>query len=316
MKTEYKILWVDDNISYVRGDIRRIRNFLRRKEVELDLRIINVNADNKITEQDEFNNYLLDGNLDFLLIDYNMPTLNGIEVTEYIRTDLKDYHTPIVFYSSDIKQNLSALINKQNTNTQFDKYLDGIFFCHREDIASKLINLMESLLKREHKIKAVRGMLIQKVSEIDVAIIEAIKKLYLETDSEKYSKLKSHIVKKFNQRKKQAEAIISAIEDSSYEESVAYILDNIRITDNHFRSELLREILKGIAALKDNGDVLSGFYNNKDGKPSLNCYRNDYAHKTEEELADIHSEEGNLFIKSESRKHKNNINDILSKQLK
>ena len=312
MKTEYKILWIDDYIRSVRGDIRRIESFLKKNEVELDLQTISVNADNKITEQDEFNNYLIDGNLDFLLIDYNMPTLNGVEVIEYIRTDLKDYHTPIVFYSSDNKQNLSALINSKNTGAQFDKYLDGIFFCHREDIASKLINLMESLLKREHKIKAVRGMLMEKVSEIDVAIIEAIKKLYLETDSAKYTKLQRHIVSKFHRKKKQIEKIFSDIEDSSYEESVAYILDNIRITDNHFRSELLREILKGIDALKDNGDVLSGFYNNKDGRLCLNCYRNDYAHKTEKELADIHSEEGNLFIKSESRIHKNNINDILT----
>ena len=312
MKTEYKILWIDDYIRSVRGDIRRIESFLKKNEVELDLQTISVNADNKITEQDEFNNYLIDGNLDFLLIDYNMPTLNGVEVIEYIRTDLKDYHTPIVFYSSDNKQNLSALINSKNTGAQFDKYLDGIFFCHREDIASKLINLMESLLKREHKIKAVRGMVMEKVSEIDVAIIEAIKKLYLETDSAKYTKLQRHIVSKFHRKKKQIEKIFSDIEDSSYEESVAYILDNIRITDNHFRSELLREILKGIDALKDNGDVLSGFYNNKDGRLCLNCYRNDYAHKTEKELADIHSEEGNLFIKSESRIHKNNINDILT----
>ena len=91
MKTEYKILWIDDNIKYVRGDIRTITRFLSDYGVDLSLKTLEVDAENTIVDNSEFIKSLEEGGLDFLLIDLNMPGLNGIEVISHIRTTLKDY---------------------------------------------------------------------------------------------------------------------------------------------------------------------------------------------------------------------------------
>lgn len=312
MKTEYNIVWVDDHIDYIRGDERDIRRYLSSKEVELKVIHIEVISKNSIIDNQDFIDGINQGNIDFLLIDFNMPGLNGVTVIEYIRTVVKDYHTPIVFYSSDNTQNLPDLINVKNQDVNFDNTLDGVFFCHRDFIRDKVINLMDSLLLREHKVNAVRGMLMEKVSEIDVSVMKAIAETYTHVFEDSKDTVLALIRRKFNSRKKGSAKVVTDLNGEDYEHTISYILDNPRKTDNHFRAEILREILRHIDDFKTQGHVLSGFYNPKGGKPSLNCYRNMYAHQTEDELGENHSEENNLFIKAESRKHKDNIYEILS----
>lgn len=312
MKTEYKLLWIDDNLGSIRGDVRNITHFLKQQEIDINLESINPSAGTDLIEDPIFIKLLGEGELDFLLVDYNMPGLNGVGVIEYIRQTLQDYHTPIVFYSNDATENLSNLINDKNKDVGFDQYLDGIFFCHRDDISQKMLSLMQSQLKREQKIKAVRGLLMEKVSDIDVDIIKAIRVIFSSVKEDKKNNITKQLKKKFVGRNKLSQKIVSDINDANYEELVLYIIDNPRATDNHFRAEMVRNMLKYVDEADEYGNILSDFYNPKDGVLSLNCFRNKYAHQNEEELQIVHSVENNLRIKSESRKHKKNMEAILS----
>jgi len=312
VKTEYRILWIDDRPTSVRGDIRNITRFLNTKEVSLNLKQINVTAGNNVIANEEFLDFFNSYELDFLLVDLNMPEISGIEVIRYVRSTLKDYYTPIVFYTNDDSKDLPELIQSQNEGVSIEQYLDGIFFCHRDDISNKIINLMTSKLNREHKIKAVRGMLIENVSDLDVDIIEGLRNSFEHIKSDKKATILAKIKQKFGSRNTTSEQIVNDLLNASYEEAISYILNDLRKTDQHFRAEILREILRHTVGATGHGSVLSTFYNPKPEKPSLNCFRNNYAHKTEEELQETHSDENNLFIKAEVRKHKKNMGEIIS----
>ncbi|MEY8212697.1 MAG: response regulator [Gammaproteobacteria bacterium] len=313
MKTEYRILWIDDLPTSVRGDVRNIKRFLKTKEVTLNLKQIKVTAGNNVIENDEFLDFFNSDELDFLLIDLNMPDINGVEVISYIRSTLGDYYTPIVFYTSDASENLPELIQKENNGVGIEKYLDGIFFCHRDDISNKVINLMTSKLNREHKIKAVRGMLIESVSDLDVEIIEGLRNSFEHIESGRKATILAKIKQKFGSKKATSEQTVNDLSDASYEDAINYILDDLRKTNQHFRAEILRDILKYTNGATEQGTILSTFYNPKPDKLSLNCFRNNYAHKTAAELEGIHSGENNLFIKAEVRKHKKNMSEIISR---
>ena len=312
MKTEYKILWIDDALNLVRGDIRNIERFLLSKKVDLAVEKVSVAAGNSVFDDNVFTNAFEDGELDFVLIDLNMPDVKGDDVISYIRNDLNDYYTPIVFYSGDGIEHLTSSIDSKNSDVAIEKYLDGIFFCHRDDITLKMTNLMSSKIDREHKIKAVRGMLMENVSDLDVKIIEALRLSFEHIEENKKSTVLAKIIKKFNDRKNGSVKTVEDLSEASYEDSIEYILDNLRKTDQHFRAEILRYILRYTSDFKGFGEILSTFYNPKEDQPSLNCFRNDYAHKTEEELEGIHNHENNLLIKSEVKKHKENLRKIIA----
>jgi len=312
VKTEYRILWIDDRPTTVRGDIRDITRFLKNKEVSLNLKQIGVKAGTNVIGNDDFLDFFNSDELDFLLVDMNMPEITGIEVIRYVRSTLKDYYTPIVFYTNDDSKDLPELIRSQNEGVAIEQYLDGIFFCHRDDISSKVINLMISKLNREHKVKAVRGMLIENVSDLDVDIIEGLRNSFEQIKTDKKTTVLSKIKQKFKSRNTASGKIVDDLSSASYEDAIKYILSDLRKTDQHFRAEILREILKYTNGANEKGEILSTFYNPKSGKLSLNCFRNKYAHKTAAELQGIHSDENNLFIKSEVRKHKENMSEIIS----
>jgi CheY-like chemotaxis protein len=312
MKTEYTILWIDDDLAQVRGDIRNITRFLLSNQVDLNIEKIEVSAGISVVEDGVFTGAFERGELDFVLIDLNMPDLNGDEIISHIRKNLKDYYTPIVFYSGDGIVKLSDSINSKNSGVSLDNYLDGIFYCHRDDITYKLTNLMTSKIERDHKIKAVRGMLIENVSLIDVNIIEALRGSFAHINENKKSKILAKIKQRFNSRNTNSAQNLSEINKLSYDEAVTYILDDLQKTDQNFRAEILRLILKHTDGCKENGEILSTFYNCTPEMPSLSKIRNKYAHQTEAELSDFHSKNNNLHIKSEVRKHKGNMTKIIS----
>ncbi|MBW3697965.1 response regulator [Vibrio sp. T187] len=312
MKTEYNILWIDDNFRLVRGDVRNLTTHLKKEEISLNVIDFNPEAGTKITEEPKFISSFEQYELDFILVDYNMPELDGVEVIAHVRKVLNDYHTPIVFYSNEENIDLTDLINNENKGVAFDEYLDGVFFCHRDYITRKMTNLIDSQLKREGKISAVRGMLMEKVSDIDVLVFEVLKKLSLDVDESKHNKLSTFINEKLSRRERSAGRVVQDVSVMNYPDMINYIVENPRITDSHFRSELLRKVLDNIDNKKQHGNILSDFYNVKDGNLSLNCFRNRYAHQTEVELSDIHTPENCLRIKSESKRHKENLSESIS----
>jgi CheY-like chemotaxis protein len=313
MKTEYRMLWIDDRLSAVRGDIRNIENFLLENEILLTLQKIDASSDISVINTPEFLDFFNKDEVDFLLVDLNMPNIDGIGVINFIRTELQDYYTPIIFYSNDATKDLPQLIREKNSGAGVNDFLDGIYYCHRDYIGTKVINLMESKLKRENQIKSVRGMIIENVSGLDVDILHSIKIACSNIKDEGKAQVLSKVKSKLRSKRNSSKKVYEDNENATYEEIVSYIIENPRKTDQLFRAEILREILKYTDDCKELSDILLEFYNCTQDRTSLSGIRNKYAHQTEEELQDIHSEKNNLFIKAEVRKHKENMTTIITK---
>lgn len=321
MKTEYKILWIDDRITSIRGDKTIISNFLADHGIDSIYKDINVIAGSCPTKDPNFNSALADIDLDIIFIDFNMPDENGLVIIEHIRKVEHHYHIPILFYTGDDLEDNDTLQDKINNLNKsvhdFRNIVDGIYFCHRDDISEKAQLILTSLLKKENKLQNGRGLLMDKVSEIDAKILASLKVYWpsISNDKSKSSILK-YITKKLKSRATASEGFFISLNEQSYEFVFNTLLDdgNIRKTDTLFRAELLRTILSETQDMKDNGDVLSEFYNSSQVVGSHKCMvdlRNEYAHQTTEQIKAQHTDDKCKYIRTESKRHIKNIKLIL-----
>ncbi|HCG9125100.1 TPA: response regulator [Vibrio parahaemolyticus] len=309
MKLKYNIIWIDDQISLVRGDRRTISTFFKSKEIDFDLISIEANAGSSLIENEEFIMALDSQELDLILIDFNMPGLNGSDVIEYIRKTLHDYHTPILFYTGDDPLDLANAINSKNTDGV--EFIDGIFYCHRDNISDKFLKIVRSQLRNDEKINSVRGMLMDRVGYVDHCILRAFEHCKDNVLDDSRDRVSNQIKARLRRKKRSLEDALENIDDWNYEEVINFLTNNPRITDCHTRAESLREMLKKSQDLKHHGIVLSDFYNGTDGGDSLNNLRNIYAHEPCEAIERVHTEENIKLIRMETKRHISNIETLL-----
>jgi len=311
MKTDYKILWIDDDHSYVRGDQRNFYRFFKRHGIELKIIEIVVSEGSKTIDNKDFTDAINDIELDIILVDFNMATgENGNDIIKHIRQTLHHYHIPIVFYSADGPEELQRQILKINIEIQDRKNLsDGIYFCHRDDIFDKVEKILISLLKKEERPKRVRGLLMDRVSEIDATIIKLLNYCSkIEVEGKTQQRARKVIIDNLIKRKQKIETIITTLEENDYSMLIKYVVDNYIDFDSARRADLLREILRELGP--NYGIVLSNFYNDCEGNVCLSKLRNNYAHKTEKELMGEHDEGKCKYIREETRRHLNNLGKL------
>lgn len=191
MKTDYKILWIDDEHRYVSGDVRNIRSLLESYGVELTVNPIVVTPDHCPTKEASFSSAIEDIDLDMVFVDFNMPE-QGDKIIRHIRDTLHHYHLPILFYTGNelAEQTLQEHIVASNKGEKFLANIsDGIYFCHRDHIFDKAKLILTSLLKKENKAQNGRGLLMDRVSEVDVKLITALKVLWRQVPEEKREKV-------------------------------------------------------------------------------------------------------------------------------
>ncbi|MGD8111291.1 hypothetical protein [Vibrio sp. TRT 17S01] len=288
MKLEFKLIWIDDQLRSVRGDVRTISSFFKNKEIELSILSIESKAGENVIENDSFIKALASGELDFILIDFNMPELNGSDVIEHIRKTLEDYHTPILFYTGDNPLGLAEAINRKNG--EGSEFIDGIFYCHRDNISDKFLKIVKSQLKNDERINSVRGMLMEKVGHIDNGIIQAIKLHKDSVKSESKSGVCSKIKSRLQRKRRELNDALENVESWEYDEVITFLEDNPRLTDCHTRAESLREMLRKTENHTNKGDLLSKFYNCSGDDKCLNKIRNTYAHEASDLISPSHTE--------------------------
>lgn len=312
MKTDYKILWIDDNHDSVRGDVRSIRSFLENYGIELIVNQILVTPDHCPTQEETFANAIADIDLDMVFVDFNMPE-QGDKIINHIRKTLHHYHLPILFYTGDdspekILPEHIAASNKSESNPL--NISDGIYFCDRDHISEKANMILTSLLKKENKAQNGRGLLMDRVSEIDAKLISALRELWKQVPDNKRAKVIKSLSDRVDSSKKRSAKIAEDIAGKSYDESLTYLLEDIRRWDTFARANVLREILRCIDGKQAYGDVLSGLYDNNNIN-NLIGMRNIYAHKASSEIVDDHNDERCKFIRTETRWHLNNLKTLL-----
>lgn len=317
MKTEYKILWIDDDHDRVRGDKRSIKAFLDDYGIELIVDEIEVTDDRCPTQLASFSEAISDIDLDMVFIDFNMPE-KGDKIISHIRKTLHHYHLPILFYTGeDEPEKILPKIFTESllADPSFLNISDGIYFCVRDHIFDKSKLILTSLLTKEKKPQRVRGLLMDKVSEIDAKIMQSFAPLWPRVPDEHRDKVRNKVIEKLKSKKAKSEALFNELSVKSYDELVDYVSDKNNLSiDSSFRAEILREVLRYIDEMKSMGKILSTFYNDPDeaGHPScLVKLRNNYAHKTALEIADGHNDEQCKYIRTETRLQLNNTKAIL-----
>ena len=80
MKTNYKMLWIDDNFKTLRGDKRKFENYFKRHGITFEPIEIEQNPDGKVVEDEKFLNAVNDIELDVVLIDFNMSGETGADI--------------------------------------------------------------------------------------------------------------------------------------------------------------------------------------------------------------------------------------------
>jgi CheY-like chemotaxis protein len=314
MKTHYKILWIDDDHRHVRGDKRALKSFLGDHGIELIIDEIEVTQDEAPTEQQSFKNAVSDLDLDMVFIDFNMPE-KGNEIIHHIRKDLHHYYLPILFYTSDTNAQESlqkSILVVNQSEAEADKVADGIYFCDRDHITDKAKLILTSLLKKESRPQQTRGLLMDRVSEIDANITECIKKLWGEVPEDKQDKVLETLNERLNQAVSANSELSDQLKKLSYGDVAKFIEDNKKSIGTFAKAKILREVLRRIDNYKAKGQDLSDFCNDKDGVACLNSLRNIYAHDTEVALSSSHNDARCKFIREESRRHLDNLISLLN----
>jgi CheY-like chemotaxis protein len=319
MKTDYKILWIDDNHRAVDGDVRRIKVFLEDHGIELIVEKVVVSADHCPTTEQSFTETVADFDLDMVFIDYRMPE-QGDVIIKHIRKTLHHYHLPILFYTGENNPEKilpSIFTDSLQAEGNFLNISDGIYFCDRDHIAEKAELILTSLLSKEKAPQRVRGLLMDKVSEIDASIIKAFELVKSKVPEEKKEKVKGSIVSKLQSRSTRSATILAELSTKSFDELLLVMSDRNNLTfDSLSRAEILREMLSCIESLQPLGNILSSFYNTIQGSPDscLSKLRNEYAHKTAAEIVQNHTDTRCKYIRTETRRHLINAKHILGEQ--
>lgn len=313
MKTNYKMLWIDDNFRTLRGDIRNFGQFFKRYGITYELIDLTPIPTEKIVQNNKFKTSIEDIELDIILIDYNMTEKeSGSDIINHIRKTLHHYHIPILFYSGDGPRKIQELIFQSNTDKK--NISDGIYFCDRDDIYKKTEAILISLLQKEEQPQRVRGLLMDRVSEIDAQIFEIIKSdIITDLTADDQDKLKNYILKKVRSRVSTSSSLLEEFQHKTLSEIMQSIIENPRPFDSMCRAEFVRKIL----AIKNPncGNILSEFYNDLPNQSCINALRNIYAHQTEKEIGESHTTDRCKYIREETRKHLENLSCMESQPM-
>ena len=69
--------------------------------------------------------YLEDNEVDLVVTDYNMPEVDGVELTKYIRRSNQHAHIPVLMVTSESKDSHLKFVSEAGVNAISDKPFDA-----------------------------------------------------------------------------------------------------------------------------------------------------------------------------------------------
>ena len=301
MKTEYSIIWVDDDQESVEEDRLDLTEFLAKYGILANIEMFE--ADDKSNIHDRLTKPLSNPDLDLLVIDLSMPGMSGGELIKLIR-ETDHVYLPVVFYSQDGVEALKKAVVQDD--------LDGAYFSDRRNLVGKLQLVIKSLLTKEQTVKRTRGLLMEGVSEIDVHFA----KIFLGVWG-KLGENQAKLVKKVNavwkSRAKSASRFYEEFPDTPdafFQHMQEFLISPKYDTNTRWR--VVKNCLE-FAGYSDNQiDILKEFESREDDQTPLMHLRNNYAHKTRDELEKDHSEDACRDIRIELRRQNQNLQGIVN----
>lgn len=158
MNNQFKILWFEDNSSWYKTALRRVKNSIASHFLQ-DAIIRKPSGDVLNIKE------LKEAKYDLILMDYKLSeeSPNGDEIIKYIRDNL--ILTDILFYSSDEK-NMIASFRRRIPE------MDGVYLAKRniEEFAEKTERLISKIVQRSEDIINLRGMVLEATSFFETKV--------------------------------------------------------------------------------------------------------------------------------------------------
>ena len=301
MKTQYRILWVDDDVDSIETDLEDIKEFFENRGIE-PLLMIEL-ADDETNIHTKIESRLDDPDLDLIVVDFRMPGVNGSELISQIRRS-DHIFLPVVFYSTVGTAELHRLAA--------EAALDGVYIADRRRVGFKVQEVAESLLRKEQTTKRTRGLLMEGTSEIDATFAQLFSIVWDELSDDQKDTLIGYLSDKLNDKCSNAERTRDSI-PKDREEFFALMDANFVSAeyDTHTRWKVLK---KAFAILGWKGNEVQTFnelYQTADASTPIMSLRNNYAHRTREQLRADHSEESCIDIRRKLRAQFDNMKKLV-----
>lgn len=300
MKTQYKIIWVDDDMSSVETDQDDLIDFLEQYGIEVIYSKFEASEEQNIHEQ--IKSDIDDPELDLLIIDYQMAGIDGKELIAMIRGS-DHVFLPVIFYSNIGPE---ALMEKA-----LEAHLEGVYFAGRDRLQNKIQQVITSLLNKEQTVKRTRGLLMEGVSEIDSNIGNFVRVLWSKLEDVQQEELISYFKEKLKEDVERTEEKLSNLPEDR-DGFIADLEKNLLSSKytTMQRWKLFKKMLELASIDNTLTSIFTELHQRTGNDPSLLKIRNDYAHHTRSVLDSNHTPPKCIYIRKELRRHYKNMSDI------
>lgn len=263
-------MWIDDEPDSIRTSRRDLTAHLRKVGVIAEITYSNpLTWTNGFKTVPEIMNCVSNPELDMVLMDYNLGDKHGSDIIAELRQT--DIYVPIIYYSQQHYDELKESLLKDD--------VDGVFISPRPELEAKAKKILDSLLKREHRVRRMRGLLLSDTSELEsqgASIAERCWKfLTPEQKDTVQKKFKKHVLKSLKGN-------TSQINNFDYEFDTVLEIWETRIFDASKRGYLLQKIFEQLGW----DEHLLNVKNLCGNEQPIHIFskRNEFAHQTEEKL--------------------------------
>ena len=303
MKTEYLILWVDDEVD--NEDVVNVDEFLETHGVRADIRLIQPKTGDDMHEM--VREVVNDANLDLIIVDNKMfgndGGMDGNQLIQQIR-DSDHVYLPVIFYSSGGIEPLMKAAQEQK--------LDGVYLTGRDQLFEKTKTVITSLLRKEQTIKQTRGLLMEGVSEIDAKFGKLFALVWAKLNDPQKTAVIRYFHEKMKDQKSDADQRVSSFPSelsAFWEEMSANFVSSAYQTSTRWK--VLKKALDSLNVSGELKRTFIEFHTRNDGETPIVTLRNNYGHKTRDELEHNHTTAKCIAIRRELRRQHKNLDNIL-----
>lgn len=293
MNCEFKILWVEDDLHWFKGQSRNVKSFLEKHCLSADITYKNGSPEEVIDYSGNF--------YDLIIMDYG---LSDVKTGSDIIKDIRDNNvlTDVLFYSSQIDVAISSLSPR----------LDGIYYSSRknEEFRPKLEALIKKIIKRSEDLIHLRGFVLDYSSDFEIRIRILLNDIWRKVDDDKKQYLEKKVFKLLEGIIQCGERNKRKIEKRVEDEGIPLFKSALEYDHMLSHSNRLYLLNKCIELLNDKFDPkarneyenFKSYYEN-----DISCYRNALGHRK--------TEESSILVKGQVIPIDENLHQLMRKNL-
>lgn len=301
MKTDYHIIWVDDDLESVADDINDTREFFEKFGIEAHIKTYQAIEQPNIHEVIKVD--LGNPDLDLIVVDFMMDGMDGRQLINAIRTS-DHVFLPVIFYSAAGTE----VLHREAAASA----LDGVYISSRDRVRRKIEEVATSLLRKEQTTKRTRGLLMEGVSEIDANFGLLFHQVWSKLSGEQKDVVIAYLKKRLSDRSaevaKADEAMPTSQEEFKAMMSEQFVSGRF---DTATRWRVIKRMLELLKHDKESTGIFLRLFEYKEVPGPLVPLRNNYGHKTRAELEKDHTEDKCIAIRKELRVQMGNLGKMV-----